>query len=225
MVLEVDNIELNYGTKKVLSGIYLHSKLGTVTGIMGRNGSGKTSLLNIIFGSLSSKYKSIRIDGKNIKKPLFSTNKIAYLPQHRLLTKKIKLKTAFKLFNIEWDEFIGYFESFKIYKEYRAHQISSGELRLIETYLILKSHHDVILLDEPFSFIAPVYVERIKALIHEQKSNKIILITDHSYEHILDISDNIYLLKNGCSKLIGNTKELINEGYLTVNSLQKWSPR
>lgn len=225
MVLEVDNIELNYGTKKVLAGIYLHTKLGTVTGIMGRNGSGKTSLLNIIFGSLSSKYKSIRIDGRNIQKPFFLTNKIAYLPQHRLLPKRIKLKTAFKLFNMEWDEFIEHFESFKSYKECHTHQLSSGELRLIETYLILKSHHDVILLDEPFSFIAPVYVERIKALIHEQKSNKIILITDHSYEHILDISNNIYLLKNGCSKLIGNIKELINEGYLPASSPQKWFPR
>jgi ABC-type cobalamin/Fe3+-siderophores transport systems, ATPase components len=225
MVLEVDNIELSFGTKKILSGIYLKAISGSVTGIMGRNGSGKTSLLSIIYGSLASKYKSIRINGQNIKKPFFSTNKIAYLPQHRLLPIQIKLKTAFKLFNIEWDEFIDHFEGFKDYEKFYTHQLSSGELRLVETFLILKSDRDIILLDEPFSFIAPIYVDKIKSLIKAQKSNRIILITDHSYEHILNISDNIYLLKNGCSKEISNSDELIYEGYLPSNSPQKWSPK
>lgn len=221
MVLEVDNIELNYGTKKILSGIYVRSQQGEVTGILGRNGSGKTSLLNIIFGSSSPKYKSIRVDGSNIQSPLFSTNKIAYLPQHRLLPKKTKLKTVFKIYNVEWEEFIGFFENFKIYKGIHADELSSGELRLVETYLTLKSNKNIILLDEPFSFIAPVYVERIKDLINKQKSQKIILVTDHYYEHILEVSDKIYFLNNGCSKVISNIDMLMNEGYLPSNSPQK----
>lgn len=225
MVLEVDNIELHFGEKKILSGIYINAPEGKITGIMGRNGSGKTSLLNIIFGSLIPKYKSIRINGRNLHKPLFSTNQITYLPQHRLLPKKMKLTTVFKLFGVEWADFVALFESFKIYKNHHTGQISSGELRLIETYLTLKANKNIILLDEPFSFIAPVYIESIKKLIHQQKSDKIILITDHSYEHVLEMSDTIYLLKNGCSKLIHNTKELVNEGYLPISSPQKWSPK
>lgn len=225
MVLEVDNIELHFGEKKILSGIYINAPEGKITGIMGRNGSGKTSLLNIVFGSLSPKYRSIRINAENQHKPLFATKMIAYLPQHRLLPKGMKLLTAFNLFGADWDKFITLFESFKPYRKFHSNQISSGELRLIETYLILSSHKRIILLDEPFSFIAPVYVDRIKDLIHRQKQDKIIVITDHSYEHILEMSDTIYLLKNGCSKLIDGINELINEGYLTASSPQKWSPK
>lgn len=218
MVLEVDNIELHYGKKRVLCGIYIEAKQGEITAILGRNGSGKSSLLNCTFGSLKPKYISVRINGKNIRKKLYLTNQVAYLPQHRLLPRDMKMKTAFALFQVDWGEFNRLFDSFKIYEHEHANKLSSGELRLLETYLILRSNKNILLLDEPFSHIAPVYVQRIKSIIQEEKKQKIIIITDHLYEDILDISDKVYFLKNGCSKLIGTISDLENEGYVPINS-------
>nr|WP_299070033.1 ATP-binding cassette domain-containing protein [uncultured Allomuricauda sp.] len=218
MILEIDNIELSFGSRKVLYGIYLSARQGEVTGILGRNGSGKTSLLKILFGNLKPKYKTIRVDGKNTKKSLFQSNSIAYLPQHRLLPKNLKVDTAFNLFNADWNKFIENFKSFEIYKKYRISQLSSGELRVLETYLIITKKKKIILLDEPFSFIAPVYIERFKEIINYEKKEKIILLTDHFYRDILEVSDTIYLLKDGYSKQINTQGDLVREGYVLPNS-------
>ena len=55
---------------------------------------------------------------------------------------------------------------------------------MIETYIILKSKVKITLLDEPFSHLAPLYVQKIKALIEIEKQHKIIIITDHLYKDI-----------------------------------------
>jgi len=219
--IEIDSIELNFGNKKILYGVYLKAETGKITGILGRNGSGKTCLLRILFGDLKPKYKNVRIDKKHIKIELFRTGKVAYLPQHQLLSGNISLKKVFHLFQLDWNAFTTIFDSFERYGNNKITEISSGELRVVETYLILNSGKEIILLDEPFSFIAPLYVEKIKDIINEKKNECAILITDHFYREILDVSDTIYLIKNGSSKLIKSVQELENEGYVSVNLQQK----
>ena len=115
---------------------------------------------------------------------------------------------VFKQFRVNWYDFIVYFEDFKRYKNYRFRDLSGGERRLIETFIILKSDKKIILLDEPFSHLAPLFIEKIKEIIEVEKLIKTIIITDHMYRHIIDISDNIYLIKNGHTKLIKDLKEL-----------------
>ena len=88
---------------------------------------------------------------------------------------------------------------------------------MIETYIILKSNAKITMLDEPFSHLAPLYIKKIKALIEIEKRNKIIIITDHLYRDILDVSDDIYLLKDGWSRMIKSHDELIHHKY--INSL------
>lgn len=179
MTLEIDNIELSFDNRKILYGVYLKAESGKVTGILGRNGCGKTSLLRILFGSLNAKYGNIRIDGIHQKRKLYSTGSVAYLPQHQLLPAHLKLAEAFRYFKVDWPKFITLFPSFDSYEKTRANTISSGELRMVETYLILNSGKPVILLDEPFSFIAPIYVEKIKNVLQLKKKESAIVITDH----------------------------------------------
>jgi ABC-type multidrug transport system ATPase subunit len=215
--LELDNIELNFNSKKILGGIYLYAETGKVTGILGRNGCGKTSLLRILFGSLNPKYGNVRLDGVHQKKKLFRTGKAAYLPQHRFLPKSMKIQEAFNVFGADWSVFVSQFESFNSYSQGKLKQLSSGELRLLETYLILHSNKKIILLDEPFSFIAPLYVDKIKTIINAKKMDSIIIVTDHFYEEILHISDSVYFLKDGSSRAIHSKIELEQEGYLVIS--------
>tara|TARA_R110000868_G_scaffold174217_1_gene410779 strand:+ start:305 stop:961 length:657 start_codon:yes stop_codon:yes gene_type:complete len=217
LIVEIDNIELSFDNKKILHGIYLKAETGKVTGILGRNGSGKTSLLQILFGTLSAKYQNIRINNIHTGKKLYKTNTIAFLPQHQLLPNTLYIRKVFALFNVEWDDFIVTFESFKRHAKARVNEISSGELRVLETYLILCSNKEIILLDEPFSFIAPLYIEKFKTIISEKKQESTIIITDHFYKDILEISDTVYFLKNGSSKLIKTLNDLESEEYLNLN--------
>ncbi len=219
MIFEIDNVELYFKEKRILNGIYLKAETGEVTGILGSNGSGKSCLLNIAFGNLKPKYKLTRIDGKPILKPLYLTNLVAYLPQYNFIPNGLKLKSAFSLFKVSWDDFITIFDDFSVYKNQKINKLSGGERRIIETYLILMNNKKIIFLDEPFSHIAPLHIEKIKALISEEKKHKAIIITDHMYRHIIDISDAIYLIKNGSTKLINNIKELEDYKYLSAGGL------
>lgn len=219
MTLEIDNVELYFKEKRILNGIYLKAEKGKITGVLGSNGCGKTSLLKIIFGNLKPKYKLIRIDNKPILKPLYQTKLIAYLPQYNFIPGSLKLKTIFNLFEVDWNHFISLFEKFSNYKNSKFSKFSGGERRLIETYIILRSNRKIILLDEPFSHIAPLEIEKIKILIAEEKQNKVIIVTDHMYRHIIDMSDNLYLIKSGHTKLIKDLKTLEDYNYLSIGSL------
>jgi len=219
MVLEVDNIELNFENKRILSGIYLRAETGKVTSILGSNGCGKSSLLNIIFGNLKAKYKLVRVDGKVVLKPLYKTGIIKYLPQYHFIPNGISIKTAFKLFGVDWKAFVKTFRTFEGHAAYKINKLSGGERRVIETYIVLKSKSSITILDEPFSHIAPLYIEIIKTLIEEEKKQKIILISDHLYEHIIESSDSIYLLKNASTKAIKDIKELEDYRYLSEGQL------
>ncbi|SHF47767.1 ABC transporter [Salegentibacter echinorum] len=92
--------------------------------------------------------------------------------------------------------------------------LSGGEQRVIEIYACLKTEANLLLLDEPFSHLSPVYIEKIKALLLTEKLNKAIIISDHMYRHILEMSDELYLLKNGSTQLIKNKKALEDYAYL-----------
>ena len=74
MPLEIDNVELYFKTKTIIRGVYLKAETGKITGLLGSNGCGKSCLLKIIFGSLTPKYKLIRVNNKPILKSLYKQN-------------------------------------------------------------------------------------------------------------------------------------------------------
>ncbi len=219
MILEVDNIELSFKNKLILNGIYLKAETGKTTAILGSNGCGKSCLIQIIFGSLKSKYKLIRVDNKPILKPFYKTKLVGFLPQYNFIPKYLKVTTAFKLYNVNWKEFTSTFEKFSRYENHIFQRLSGGERRIIEVYLILKSDFKIVLLDEPFSHIEPLFIEQIKNLISREKLNKTIVITDHMYKHIIESADKIYLLKDGYTKLVEDLKDLEFYRYLSEGML------
>lgn len=219
MILEIDNVELSFSGKKILNGIYLKAETGKVTGILGSNGCGKTCLLNIIFGSLQPKYKLIRLNGQAVMRPLYQTKHVAFLPQHSLIPKNLKISTVFKLLKVDWFVFIERFPNFSFFKDTSINILSGGEQRIIETYLILGSPKKIVLLDEPFSNIAPLDVAKFKELIQIEKKTKAIIVTDHYFQDVIETSDDLYLLKNGCTKYINRLEELEDYQYLKVGML------
>ena len=92
--------------------------------------------------------------------------------------------------------------------------LSGGERKLLQTYIILHSDAKFIILDEPFSKISPLLTEELKNTIIQQSANKAIILCDHNYRDVLDITDRNYLLKNASLRMIKTSDELINHGYL-----------
>lgn len=219
MVIEIDNVELSISNKLVLGGIYLKAETGKITGILGSNGCGKSSLLNIFFGSLQPDHRLIRIDGKPYLKPLYTYGFVKYLPQDAFIPTHLKISRVFKLYNVSWEEFTGEFENFSPLRNSTVKEVSGGERRLIEAYLILKSQAKLILLDEPFTHLAPVYIEKFSKILKREAKTKAIIMTDHLYHHIIDVADELYFLNNGCTQLIKDPAELENLRYLASGTI------
>ena len=219
MIFELDNVELYFKNKRILNGIYLKAETGKVTAILGRNGCGKSSLLNIAFGNLKPKYMLVRLDNKPLLKPLYTSGLAKYLPQYNFIPTGKKLSRVFKLFDLNWTLFVENFEAFSNYQYSKFKVLSGGERRLIETYIILKTNSQIVILDEPFSHLSPLHIESVKQLIIEEKKHKIIIISDHMYQHIIDSSDIIYLLQNGTTKKIEQLSQLEDYNYLNEGSL------
>ena len=213
-MLKIDSVQLRFNGRIILQDVYLDCKINEVVGLLGRNGCGKSSLLKIVFGTLNPDFKHISIDAEVIDKG-YQNNLIAYLPQHHYLPLTTPI---FKLAKLlvdprDWEEFAAY----PVYQKHhlkKASQLSGGEIRQLETLMILYSKAKYILLDEPFIHLSPILAEEFEGFIHRRKTVKGIIITDHSYRNILKISDRIILLKEASTKLIKHEDDLITYGYV-----------
>lgn len=211
-ILEADSIQLEFGARRILSDIYFKCETGKVTGLLGRNGQGKSCLLQIVYGSLVAE-KSVRFDGLSVPNAFKRPDLFAYLPQFNFIPKFLTIRRVFKDFNINFSAFEECFGEFSNQGNFRVGNLSGGERRLIELYIILKKQSEFIFLDEPFTHLNPIQIEKVKALISEEKEKKGILLTDHMFRHILDVSDNLYVLVNGKTHLIKEFSEVESLGY------------
>lgn len=194
LTLEADSILLEYKLRKVLQNIYLKVEKGSITGLLGRNGSGKSSLLEIIYGVRNAQNGSVRIDNKFIVKAYQHRNLMAYLPQKQFMPGHLKVKEVLKLYRSPLDEAMGYFPEMERLLPLRLNHLSGGQQRLVETVAVSSCPASFIILDEPFSNLMPLHIEAMRIWLSVLKNTKGILITDHYYKDVLAISDQVYLL-------------------------------
>lgn len=213
-VLEIDSVILEFGQKRVLTDVYLKCETGNITGLLGRNGTGKTCLMNIAHGMLNPVNSSVRIDGKVLLNSKSKSGDMLYLTQQNFIPRFLNLRRIFKDFNLDIGSFFHDFPEFEKYYRTSLKNLSGGERRIVEIYVIITSDCKFCLLDEPFSHVMPVHVNQIKNLIVREKEKKGMVVTDHMYQHITDICDEIYLIRDGSTHLINNLGELETLGYL-----------
>lgn len=216
-LLEVDSVILEFDSKRVLQNVYLKSETGKVTGLLGRNGAGKSCLMKILFGELIPNDKSIRINGNALVTSNRSPKDLRYLPQKRFVPNSLTIKRIFSDFKLDFADLICNFPEFEKFYKSKLINLSGGERRIIEIYIILVSQTKFCMLDEPFSAVMPIYIDSIKKLILREKDNKGIIITDHMYKHIIDICDDLYVINNGKTYLTKSIEDIETLGYAQLN--------
>ncbi|GHE23312.1 ATP-binding cassette domain-containing protein [Sphingobacterium griseoflavum] len=208
--LYIDSVQFNYyNGPQLLTGAYLECRTGEIVGLLGRNGSGKSTFLKIIFGSLRAQNSYILINGKKVNKA-FLTNKIGYLPQDSYLPTHEKVAYLIQLLvQDRYQMQILLLDPLIItIKDRKIYQLSGGELRYLEICLLLYQPTDFLLLDEPFTGLEPIHMERIGNLILSFKNKKGFVISDHNYRHVLEITSSIFLLVNGACRRLRHKREL-----------------
>ena len=216
-LLHSSNIHKSFGAKTILRGVSLSLETGKIVGLLGRNGSGKSTLLKILFGTLSAESIKLQLNEKEILPSEIIPNRyIAYVPQHSFLPLQLKVRDVIPIYlqGEKQQDAVFYDEEVAKLTNRKVKELSEGERKYVETVLIANGPHPFLMLDEPFSMLEPLQIERLKSFLIQQKERKGILVTDHYYQDIMAISDRLHLLTNGMIASVENENDLRKFGYL-----------
>lgn len=219
-LLTVTDLNKSYGKKVILKDINLDCKVGEIIGIFGRNGTGKSTLLKLIFGTVIADSILIEINSEIIpQRKVISSKKIGYLPQDTFLPKEQRVREIIPMFfpNGEEQDKIFYSPQVSSFEKIKVGKLSLGQLRYLELLIIGSLNHKFLMLDEPFSMIEPIYKDVIKGLLLELKKSKGIILTDHYYNDVLEITDKNFVIKDAKKIEIKDRNDLVKYEYLNSN--------
>ena len=212
--LLVDSVHLQFDKLQVLQSAFITAQTGKVTGVLGRNGCGKSCLFKCIMGGIKPQNIFVRFNDAPETDNGHNGKRIKYIPQYVFKPANITLGEAYELYGVDYDGLVSFDNKFHIYQRMTPGQLSGGEVRIAEMYMVLNSDAEFCILDEPFSNVAPKYVEMMQQLIQQHKATKGIIISDHMYEQVMDIPDDLFLLRDGYTFPIKCREDLIHQGYI-----------
>lgn len=137
-----------------------------------------------------------------------------YLLQQSFVLPGLSVKQVFDDFGVAFESFVEDFPDFVWTARKRMKTFSTGERRMIEVYAVLASDSKFCLLDEPFSFMMPLHVQKMKEVIRREKKRKGIVITNHYFDDVIDISDELFILRSGKTWRVNGREDLELLGYI-----------
>ena len=211
--LVAKNITRSFKDNLVVREVSLRVDRGEVVGLIGPNGAGKSTCFGMLSGVIKTDSGEVLIDGISVTKlPIHirARRGLSLLPQETAVFKGLSvldnLKVASELRQTRQkkqekdraiDNLLIQFDLKKI-EERRGKFLSGGEKRRLELARLLVNSPRYVLLDEPFAGVDPISINEIKShILSLAKDNIGVLITDHNAADILDICDNVYVIKDG----------------------------
>lgn len=214
MSFVAENIVVSFSGRDVLQGATIRADPGRITGLLGRNGCGKSTLLKVMFGTQPATDKMIQFNGKRVRYPYTQAGLVNYLPQFSFFPKGLKVAKVVNSFNVDQGKMLHYFPAIEPELGRTFAELSGGMERLISALVLIYAPTKFTLLDEPFTHIMPLHLDVLKTVLLEERKNKGIILTDHMYRHLVDISDTIYLINEGRAMLIRSKEELAFHNYI-----------
>lgn len=217
-MLEFNNVTKEFETVTAVKNVSFSLDDGRVLGIVGRNGSGKSTIFRMILNLIEPTSGEISFNGKKIDTNIL--NSFGYLPEEGSLLNQfsvidiceyygaLKLMTKDKVI----ENLLPWLEEFNLEHvlETKIKKLSKGNRQKIQFIISILHNPDFIILDEPFSGLDPVSVEELEhAILKLKSSGKTIIFSSHIMEHVENLCDDILLINNGEVLLKGNLSELI----------------
>ena len=223
-ILAAKSISKSFDKRVVLRKIDIHLNAGEMLGLLGSNGAGKSTFMNIVLGLLKCDFGDIFLG--NIKLTNLAIHErsklgIAYLPQQTSIFRGltvydnllgiaqiIKKNTAEQRNVVE--KLMAEF-SITHLRDVKATSLSGGERRRTEIARCLINNPKVLLLDEPFAGVDLLSIQDIKGLLLKlQARGCAVLVTDHNASQLLSVVDRAYVIANGNIVANGTPRQIVN---------------
>ncbi|MDD6036830.1 MAG: ABC transporter ATP-binding protein [Lachnospiraceae bacterium] len=223
-MLEVNNINVYYGSIHAVKDISFKVEKGEIISLIGANGAGKTTILQTVSGLLKSTTGSIMFNDQNLMQ----------IPAHKIVSRGLaQVPEGRRVFlqmsvmeNLELGAFTQpastidrnleiVFEHFPRLKERRtqvAGTLSGGEQQMLAMGRAMMSNPTLLMLDEPSMGLAPILVDEIFKIIESlNKAGVTILLVEQNAQMALSIANRGYVLETGKVVLTANAKDLLND--------------
>ena len=221
-LVEVKNLKKNYSSKEAVRGISFNIQEEQILGLLGPNGSGKTTTIGMLLGLLKPSAGEIKIDKMN-----FETNRIdilskinfisPYIELPKKLTVKQNLTVYGKLYNIKnLKERIEYLiEKLRLDELLNrvTGELSSGQKNRVSLAKALVNKPKVLFLDEPTASLDPEIGDFVRSFLETyKKENKIsILLASHNMDEVTRLCESILMMKDGVIIDKGSPSDLIKK--------------
>ncbi len=231
-MLNVQDLSFSYGEVQVLRGIDVHVPAETIVSVMGRNGVGKTTLMNNIIGLLKPSSGSIQIEDRELVG--VSTHRriragLAYVPQGRMIFPKLSVEENLRVGLSARDDKKtqipdDIYELFPILKEMGKRMggdLSGGQQQQLAIGRALVTDPKVLILDEPTEGIQPNIIQQIGAVLRKlvEAQQMTILIVEQYLDFVREFCQQFYIMNRGEIVAHGETDSLSQgmiQEYLSV---------
>lgn len=222
-VLECQNLTKSFDNKKILDSINLTIPRGKIVGLLGKNGTGKTTLIKLINDLLTIDEGKILINGKEIGPE--SKRKISYLPERSYLDKSMKVYEVIKFF----EEFYDNFDSQKAKKllkdldldlNMKLSKMSKGMLEKLGLILVMSRKADLYILDEPLGGVDPATRDYIlDTILSNFEEESSVIISTHLISDIEKILDEVIFIDKGKIVLTSKADDLREKEKSSIDEI------
>ncbi len=220
-MLSIRDLHVAYGGTRAVDGVDLDIASGQTVLLIGANGAGKSSLINAVIGLVRSARGQITFDGRDIG-ALSSDARarlgIDYSPEGRRVfpTMSVKdnilagaVRLAPREQNRRWDGMVATFPFLAERQSQPAGQLSGGQQQLVAIARAMSGGPKLLLLDEPFLGLAPVWIQQISAAVRQMQDEGIaVLMTEQMARPALKIAHYGHVMRGGQIRRSGTTAEI-----------------
>ena len=217
------NLCKDFEDKKILKNINLSIYSGKIYGLLGKNGTGKSTLIKLINDLLTPTSGEILIKGN--KPGVSSKEIISYLPERTYLDKNMTVSEVFKFFtefynNFNLEKANSLLKDLNLDSNMRISKMSKGMQEKLQLILVMSREADLYILDEPLGGVDPATRDYIlNTILLNFKEGASILISTHLISDVEKILDEVIFINNGEIILTSDTDSLRQKENISIDEI------